>query len=95
MKKSGENKLNYDKLVLEVYIPLLDNSVQKQISSAIKKKLVTFPEIYGEPLRGKLSGYWKLRVGDWRVVYSVGNSEVFILGIHHRSKIYEVIGKRI
>ncbi len=95
MKKSGENKLNYDKLVMEVDIPLLDNSVQKQINSAIEKKLVTFPEIYGEPLRGKLSGYWKLRVGDWRVVYLIGDNEVFILGIRHRSRIYKVIQKRI
>ena len=95
MKKSGGNKLNYDRLVIEVDIPLLDNSVQKQISSAIEKKLVASPEIYGEPLRGKLSGYWKLRVGDWRIVYSIGSNEVFILGIRHRSKIYEVIQKRV
>lgn len=95
MKKSGENKLHYDRLVMEVDIPLLDNSVQKQISSAIEKKLITSPEIYGQPLRGKLSGYWKLRVGDWRVVYSIGNNEVFILGIRHRSKIYEIIKNRI
>ncbi len=80
---------------MEVDILLLDHSVRKQISRAIEKKLITSPEIYGQPLRGKLSGYWKLRVGDWRVVYSIGNSEVFILGIHHRSRIYKVIQKRI
>ena len=95
MKKSGENKLHYDKLVLEVDIPLIDHSIREQISSAIEKKLVTFPEIYGEPLRGELGGYWKLRIGDWRVIYSIGKGEVFVVGIRHRSKIYDIIKKRI
>lgn len=95
MKKSGANKLRYDILVLKVDLPLIDSSIRNQIGSAIHKKLTTFPEIYGEPLRGELSGYWKLRVGDWRVVYSIKNGEVFIFGIRNRNNIYKVMKKRL
>jgi len=90
MKKSGANKLHYDKLVLEVDLPLIDSAIKKQLNLSVQKKLTTFPEIYGKPMRGKLSGYWKIRVGSWRVVYRVKNNDVFILAIRHRSRIYNI-----
>ncbi|WHZ29084.1 MAG: hypothetical protein OJF51_003884 [Nitrospira sp.] len=31
---------------------------------------------YGTPLRKTLRGYWKLRVGDYRVVYKIEGDEV-------------------
>ena len=43
---------------------------------------------YGEPLRKTLKGYWKLRVGDYRVVFKVIEAEVWILGIKHRKSVY-------
>jgi mRNA interferase RelE/StbE len=49
---------------------------------------------YGQPnikrLRGLLSGYFRYRVGDWRVVYKVDEEEhvVTILLIAHRSGVY-------
>jgi len=41
-------------------------------------------------LRGPLEGYWRYRVGDWRVVYRVDEDEhiVTIILIVHRSKAY-------
>ncbi len=50
--------------------------------------------MYGEPLRKTLKGYWKLRAGDYRVVFKVVKDEVCILGIIHRKKVYDKIGKR-
>ncbi|MBI5344466.1 MAG: type II toxin-antitoxin system RelE/ParE family toxin [Deltaproteobacteria bacterium] len=41
-----------------------------------------------------LKGYWKLRVGDYRVVYKISGNEVLVLGIIHRRDVYEKIGKR-
>lgn len=95
MKKSGANKLRYDRAVLKIDLPLIDHSIRSQIGSAIQKKLTTFPEIYGEPLRGELGGYWKLRVGDWRIVYLIKSGEVFIVGIRNRNNIYKVIKNRL
>lgn len=95
MRKSGANKLRYDRLVLVEDVPLLDHSVRQQIDSAIARKLTTHPELYGRPLRGRLKGFWKLRVRDWRVVYVIGEGEIFIMGIRHRTNIYGVMEKRL
>ncbi len=34
-----------------------------------------------------LKGYWKLRVGDYRVVFKVSGQEVWILGIINRKEV--------
>ena len=41
-------------------------------------------------LKGTLSGCYRYRVGDWRVVYEVLEDErvVIVLVISHRSKVY-------
>ena len=39
-------------------------------------------------------GYWKLWVGDYRVVFKVVGAEVRILGIGHRKHVYDAIAKR-
>lgn len=54
---------------------------------------MTVPHQYGEPLRKTLKGYWKLHVGDYRVVLKVAGDEVWILGFIHRKAVYEKIGK--
>lgn len=42
-------------------------------------------------LTGKLAGYFRYRVGDWRVVYEVreGNSIVIVVLIAHRREVYQ------
>lgn len=73
----------------------LDERLKKRIKTAIENRLTTAPHQYGEPLRKTLKGYWKLRVGDYRVVYKIMGNEVWILGISHRKEVYEKIEKRI
>ena len=43
------------------------------------------------PLHGKYSGLFKLRVGDWRIVYEVKHNEKIITvhKIGHRKEIYK------
>ncbi len=65
-----------------------------RIREAIETRLLTAPQEYGEPLRRTLKGYWKLRVGDYRVVFRVKDKDILILGIIHRKKVYQVIGKK-
>lgn len=36
-----------------------------------------------------------MRVGDYRVVFKVMSNEVWIFGIIHRKKAYEMIEKRV
>ncbi|HLG29755.1 MAG TPA: hypothetical protein VI387_06045 [Candidatus Brocadiales bacterium] len=58
----------YHRDVKAVDIPLLDSKLKKRIRNAIETRLATAPHQYGEPLRKTLRGYWKLRVGDYRIV---------------------------
>ena len=75
-------------------IARLDERFKKRIKAAIENRLAVAPHQYGEPLRKTLKGYWKLRVGDYRVVFKIAGSEVWIFGIIHRKEVYEKIGKR-
>jgi len=43
------------------------------------------PEKYGVPLRKTLKGYWKLRVGDYRIIYKISSNTIYLLAICHRS----------
>ena len=44
-----------------------------------------------KPLKGSYSGYYRYRVGDYRVVYSIEDKLVVVnvILIAHRSKVYE------
>jgi len=61
---------------------------KNRIRHAIETKLTLSPQEFGEPLRRSLKGYWKLRVGDYRVIYKIRNRTVVILRIGHRREIY-------
>lgn len=87
-------ELVYDRRIEEDLRPLPRN-LQDRITRAIRKRLETAPDRYGARLRKSLAGYWKLRVGDYRVVYLVVGREVRILKIGHREDAYEAVLKRI
>jgi len=105
MRKSGpdisiyENemtfKLIYHPDVKKIDLPKIDSKSKTIIKRAIEKRLTTQPEMYGKPLQRTLKGYWKLRVGDYRIVFKISGSEIHILGIIHRKKIYQQVQKRI
>jgi len=87
-------ELKYHPDVKKIDLPLLNARLKKRIRNAIENRLMTAPDRYGEPLRKTLKGYWKLRVGDYRVVFKIKGKEIWILGIIHRKKVYEKIWKR-
>ena len=78
----------------KIDLPQINKNVRLRIQKAIEERLMTEPTKYGKPLRKSLKGYWKLRVGDYRIVYKIKNEEVFIFGIIHRKKIYRDIDNR-
>jgi len=88
-------EIRYHSDVKNVDLSLIDANIQKRIKMAIETRLMTAPHQYGEPLRKTLKGYWKLRVGDYRIVFKIVDHEIYILVIIHRKKVYEKIGKRI
>ena len=87
-------ELRYHPDVRKIDIPLLNKKLRERIKKAIETRLMTEPHRYCEPLRKTLKGYWKLRVGDYRIVFKVVKDEVRIFGIIHRKKVYDHIIKR-
>ena len=87
-------KLIYHADVKKSDLPKIDNKNKTMIKRAIEERLATQPEIYGKPLQRSLRGYWKLRVGDYRVVFKISEYDIFILGIMDRKNVYSQIEKR-
>ena len=72
----------------------IEPDIKKRLKKALADKLMTRPDLYGKPLRATLKGYWKIRVGDFRIVYAIQGSELIIYAIRHRKEIYRVVGFR-
>ena len=72
-------------------ISALDGPVKKLIKKVIEDKLMVDPLKFGLPLRRNLAGLFKLRVGNYRIIYQIKNNEVVVLviAIGHRSRIYK------
>lgn len=88
-------RLVYHGDVVRSDIPILPDTMRQRVKRAIEERLLTCPDKYGKPLRKGLSGFRKLRIGDWRIVYEVKHDTVIILIIAHRSKAYQHIFQRI
>ena len=70
----------------------LDFTVQKRIAKFIDNlQELENPRIKGKSLVGNLSGFWRYRVGDYRIICDIVDSEItiYILDISHRSKSYK------
>jgi len=87
-------KLIYHPDVKRIDLQIIDRKNKFMIKKAIEERLTTHPEIYGKPLQRTLKGYWRLRVGDYRVVFRILEKKILILGIIHRKSIYKQIQKR-
>jgi len=88
-------KLKYHPDVKRSDLPKIDVKNRDMIKKAIEDRLATQPGTYGKPLRKTLKGYWKLRVGDYRIVFKVSSNSILIFGIIHRKEVYKLIKKRI
>lgn len=92
-------QIKIHRFVLEEDFKKIPSSDQKQILRAIQKKISVAPEIYGKPLRGEFSGYWRLRVGDYRVVYKIVKDEVLVyvikVGIRRDDRVYRELLSRL
>ncbi|MGH7197538.1 MAG: type II toxin-antitoxin system RelE family toxin [Candidatus Omnitrophota bacterium] len=87
-------RLFYHPDVLAVDLAKINKNIQLIIKKAIERRLTIAPESYGCPLARNLSGYWKLRVGDYRIVFKIVRNEVWIFAIAHRKDIYINVLKR-
>ena len=91
---SMEYNLRYHPDVKKKDIPKLDGKTKSILKKAIEERLARHPEKYGQPLRRTLKGYWKLRIGDYRVVFRLSGDTIIILAILHRKDVYMVAQQR-
>ena len=73
----------------------IDERNKAIIRKAIEERLAIQPEKFAKPLQRTLKGYWRLRVGEYRIVFKIKGDTVLILGIIHLKKIYQQIQKRV
>lgn len=70
----------------------LDKPIQKKIIAFMKDRLQATdnPRSTGKALQGNLSGYWRYRVGDYRVICQIHDAKLIILVIDlgHRKDVY-------
>jgi mRNA interferase RelE/StbE len=70
----------------------LDKPVAKRIVRKLRWLADNLNDLSPEPLKGEFSGLYKLRQGDYRIIYEILRSEETIVVhlIGHRREVYEM-----
>ena len=66
----------------------LDTPIARRILKKLTWFSNNFQSVVPEPLSGGFQGTFKLRIGDWRAVYTLESDTIVIQSISHRSDIY-------
>jgi len=66
----------------------LDRQTALRVLTKIEKSLISEARA-GEPLAGEFAGLFKLRVGDYRVIYARTSDGYLVLRIGHRRDVYQ------
>ena len=72
----------------------LPANIRARIIRAIESRLTTEPTRYGVRLSQSLGGLWKIRVGDYRIVYEIGEKKITVWAIRHRKDVYAEAERR-
>jgi len=63
--------------------------IQRRVEDVVLR-LAKWPQVSGaKPLRGNLKGNYRIRTGDYRVVFRILGEEVLIWKIGYRGDIYD------
>lgn len=79
--------VNWSREALE-NLGTLDALIRERILKKVSWLQENFPLVVPEPLHKDLKGLYKLRVGDYRVVYAVRGEALCIELVGHRRDIY-------
>ena len=69
----------------------LDRTALRRVKSYLEEVCeLDDPRQRGKGLSADRSGYWRYRIGDWRVIVEIQDRELVIIavGLGHRSEIY-------
>ena len=92
-------KVKIHPLVVKEDLKEIDPPQVRKIIKAIEQRLGSQPKEYGEPLSGAFRHYWKLRVGDYRVIYEIVENKILVLvvkiGLRRDAKVYDEFFNRL
>jgi mRNA interferase RelE/StbE len=70
----------------------LDRQVQRRILGFLREKVAAGadPRLHGKALQGERHGFWRYRVGDYRIICEIQDQRlvVLVLTLGHRKEIY-------
>jgi len=63
----------------------------EELADAIEKGTIPFTSLDVRKLKGKWEGYFRLRVGDFRVIFAIDSEEgaILVFNIHRRKSVYK------
>jgi mRNA interferase RelE/StbE len=86
-------KIEFDPAALKE-LEKLDKPVKRRILKFLNERVAKLenPRQVGARLQGTLSGFWKYRVGDYRLICSLEHARVvvLILRVGHRREVYKI-----
>lgn len=84
-------KISFDKRA-EKQFAKLPQGVQLQVAAYLSQRVGVLedPRKLGKALSGERKGYWRYRVGDYRVTCEIRDGEllVLVLAVGHRREVY-------
>lgn len=79
--------------IAERQLRKLDRPAQKRILDWLEERLEECknPRHFGESLKGDHAGFWRYRIGDYRIICDIQDQRVvvLVLAIGHRKEIYK------
>lgn len=68
----------------------MDKSAAKRILNILRERVATDPRLWGKSLRGDHVGFWRYRIGDYRVICEIRDKTVSVLvvWVGHRKEVY-------
>ena len=66
----------------------MDKQVAHRIIDEFEITILKKPDC-GTPLKGQFKGMYRLRIGDYRIIYTMVKNDILVLRIGHRKKVYK------
>ena len=79
--------------IAERQLRRLDRPIQKRILDWLYDRIEDCknPRHFGEPLKGEYAGFWRYRIGEYRVLCEIQDDTVIVLvlTVGHRRQVYK------
>jgi mRNA interferase RelE/StbE len=74
-------------------LQILDRQAQKDIIAYLDRRIATRldPRRFGKPLKANLTGLWRYRVRDYRILCQIKDRTllVLVISVGHRKNVYD------